>query len=75
MAKIITKFDAYCSDPKCGRFLPAGTPARYYGRNGLFGIHCHVPSKDEAEERAQIKGYKRAKQLEREKDFRLEEGI
>ena len=43
MAKIIRlKFPAYCADETCGAYLPVGTPVRYYGRNGIYGLHCHT---------------------------------
>lgn len=40
MATIITlKHPGECSE--CGAYLPPGTKVRYYGRNGMYGLHCH----------------------------------
>lgn len=40
--KIRLKFPAYCAEETCGAYLPAGSLVRYYGRNGIYGIHCHT---------------------------------
>jgi len=43
MAKvIITKYPAYCS--QCLAYLPSGSEARYYGKNGIYGTKCHKPN-------------------------------
>ncbi len=43
MPKIILKFPAICKE--CGAQLRVGDPARYYGRNGVYGVNCHESPK------------------------------
>jgi len=38
---ISLRFATSCADPDCGALLPAGSEARYYGRNRAYGLHCH----------------------------------
>ena len=44
MAKriISLRYPAVCAD--CGASLPAGSPARFYGRGRVYGTECHSPS-------------------------------
>jgi len=39
MATIVLKYPATCKE--CGANLEVGDKARYYGRNGIYGIDCH----------------------------------
>jgi len=36
------KFPAYCADESCGAYLPPGSLVRYYGKHGIYGVHCHT---------------------------------
>jgi hypothetical protein len=38
------RWPAYCDEPTCGAYLPPGSLARYYGRNGVYGVNCHTRS-------------------------------